>query len=191
MYRRVQMSRFVVIDTETTWVDDVMSIGAVVADDADFSLIDSRYYLIDPYYRAGGMYSSVLHMRGTPREYIAERDEVAADMKQWLWTHSVNTIYAYNASFDKKHLPEFHDFLWHDIMKIAAYRQYNKWIPESAQCCKTGRLKTNYGVESIYRMLSGNSRYNEKHNGWYDAVDELKIMEMLAYPLEVYVKARI
>ena len=31
----------------------------------------------------------------------------------------------------------------------------------------------------------------EKHNGWYDAVDELKIMEMLALPIEMYVHARI
>ena len=185
------MPKFAVIDTETTWTDEVMSIGAVVADSSDFSVIDSRYYLIDPHYRIGGMYSSVLHMRGTPREYTAARHEVVADMKLWLQTHSVNTIYAYNGSFDKKHLPEFRDFLWHDIMKIAAYKQYNDRIPDTMPCCKTGRLKTNYGVESIYRMLSGNRRYCEKHNGWYDALDELKIMEMLAYPLEVYVKARI
>ena len=185
------MSRFVVIDTETTWTDEVMSIGAVVADSSDFSVIDSRYYLIDPHYRIGGMYSYVLNMRGTPKEYIAARREVTSDMKQWLSAHAVNAIYAYNGSFDKKHLPELHDFLWHDIMKIAAYKQYNPRIPESAPCCKTGRLRSDYGVESIYRMLSGDRGYFEKHNGWYDALDELKIMEMLAYPLEVYVKARI
>lgn len=32
---------------------------------------------------------------------------------------------------------------------------------------------------------------DEKHNAWYDAVDELKIMEMLAYPLEAYEITRI
>ena len=45
------MSTFVVIDTETTWTDDVMSIGAVIADSKNYSIIDSRYYLIDPAYR--------------------------------------------------------------------------------------------------------------------------------------------
>ena len=30
------MSRIVVIDTETTWTDEVMSIGAVIADGRDF-----------------------------------------------------------------------------------------------------------------------------------------------------------
>ena len=185
------MSTFAVIDTETTWTDEVMSVGAVIADNSDFSIIDSRYYLIDPEYRSGGMYSGVLRMRGTPKEIISTRNEVMEDMRQWLDSRLVNTIFAYNAAFDKKHLPELVDKPWHDIMKIAAYRQYNDRIPGTATCCKTGRLKSNYGVESIYRMLSGDCRYTEKHNGWYDAVDELKIMEMLALPIEMYVHARI
>ena len=185
------MSTFVVIDTETTWTDDVMSIGAVIADSTDLSVIDSRYYLIDPAFRYGGMYSGVLRMRGTPKEIISARHEMADDMRKWLDSHRVNTIYAYNASFDKKHLPEFCDYRWHDIMKIAAYRQFNDRIPETARCCKTGRLKSDYGVESIYRLLSGNRSYTEKHNGWYDAVDELKIMELLALPIEVYEHAQI
>lgn len=159
------MSRFVVIDTETTWTDQVMSIGAVVADSRDYSVVDSRYYLIDPAYRHGGMYSGVLHMHGTPGEIIAGKQEMASEMREWLASHGVDTIFAYNAVFDKKHMPEFHDFRWHDIMKIAAYRQYNTRIPEMAPCCKTGRLKSDYGVESIYRLLSGDRRYMEKHNG--------------------------
>ena len=183
------MSRIVVIDTETTWTDEVMSIGAVIADGRDFSVIDSRYYLIDPAFRRGGMYSGVLHMRGIPKEIISARHEMAADMRKWLETNSVDSIFAYNALFDKRHMPEFGDYRWHDIMKIAAYRQFNDRIPETALCCKTGRLKSDYGVESIYRMLSGNCGYMEKHNGWRDALDELKIMEMLALPLEIYRKA--
>ena len=185
------MSAFVVIDTETTWRDDVMSMGAVIADSRDFSVIDSKYYLIDPAYQHGGMYSDVLRMRGTPRAIISPRHKMAADMKLWLDKYRVTTIYAYNALFDKKHLPEFGEYRWYDIMKIAAYKQFNNKIPTAAQCCKTGRLKSNYGVESIYRMLSGDCSYMEKHNGWYDAVDELKIMELLEQPIEIYERARI
>lgn len=185
------MSRFVVIDTETTWTDEVMSIGAVVADSRDYRIVDSRYYLIDPAYRRGGMFSSVLHLRGTPEENVASRAKTAADLRAWLSSHGVDSIFAYNALFDKKHMPEFMDFQWFDIMRVAAYRQYNTRIPGTAPCCKTGRLKSNYGVEPIYRMLSGNCRYCEKHNGWFDAADELKIMEMLALPIEMYENARI
>ena len=185
------MSAFVVIDTETTWTDDVMSIGAVIADSMDYSVIDSRYYLIDPEYRYGGMYSGALKMYGTPKKFISARCEVAEDMRHWLDSYSVNTIYAYNAAFDKKHLPEFLDYRWHDIMRVAAYRQFNNRISDIALCFKTGRLKSGYGVECIYRLLSGDCSYMEKHNGWYDAIDELKIMELLALPIEVYEIARI
>ena len=76
-------------------------------------------------------------------------------------------------------------------MRIAAYRQYNKYIPETAPCCKTGRLKSNYGVEPIMHMLTGNGGYQETHNAVNDACDELKIVELLALPLETYECARI
>jgi hypothetical protein len=40
-----------------------------------------------------------------------------------------------------------------DIMRIAAYRQYNDKIPPSVECCKTGKMKRNYGVEPMYLLI--------------------------------------
>ena len=40
------MSRFAVIDTETTWGDEVMSIGTVIAESETFELIEKRYYIL-------------------------------------------------------------------------------------------------------------------------------------------------
>ena len=37
----------------------------------------------------------------------------------------VEWIFAYNACFDRRQLPELGSFSWYDIMKIAAYRQHN------------------------------------------------------------------
>lgn len=185
------MGRIVVIDTETTWTDEVMSIGAVIADSENYQAIDSRYYLITPECRQGGMYSGVLRMNGTPKEICGNRSEIMKNLIDWLDQQGVKSIFAYNATFDKKHIPELHSYNWFDIMRLAAYRQHNKKIPADALCCKTGRLKSNYGVEPMYILLSGNYGYYEKHNGWYDAVDELKIMEMLGHPLEAYEPARI
>ena len=42
------MRKFMVIDTETTWSDKVMSIGAVVADAETIQPIDGRYYILNP-----------------------------------------------------------------------------------------------------------------------------------------------
>ena len=51
------MSRFAVIDTKTTWSDEVMSIGIAIADSIDFGLIDKKYYILTPFKSHGGMYT--------------------------------------------------------------------------------------------------------------------------------------
>ena len=99
----------------------------------------------------------------------------------------IRDLYAYNASFDRNHLPEFSRLRWHDIMSLAAYRQHNRAIPRSAECCSTGRLKRGYGVEPMLRLLSGKTSYQETHNALDDALDELKVMKLLGRPCRDYI----
>lgn len=182
--------KFAVIDTETNWNDEVMSIGVVVADSETKKKIDSVYYIIDPEYRVGGMYSNELRLdeKGVR---VTDRRQALEEIKQWLDTYQVQKLFAYNASFDKKHLPEFSKFEWYDIMRLASYRQYNKSIPSTADCCRTGRLKCGYGVENILKILSNNEDYSETHNAVLDAEDELQIMQLLGHAISEYDIARI
>lgn len=182
------MKRFIVIDTETTWSDRVMSIGAVVADADTIEPLGGRYYILDPECRAGGMYSDRLMYRGAERPVICSRKEALCDIKNYCSAHNICEVFAYNAQFDKSHLPEISDMNWHDIMRLAAYRQYNPMIPRNARLWSTGRLKSGYGVQSILRMLTGDCRYTEAHNALLDAYDELKIMALLGHPIELYGK---
>lgn len=179
------MDKFAVIDTETNWNDEVMSIGVVVADSETKKKIDSVYYIIDPEYRVGGMYSNELRLceKGV---CVADRRRALKEIKQWLNTHHVQKLFAYNATFDKRHLPEYSKYEWYDIMRLAAYRQYNRAIPGSADCYRTGRLKCGYGVENILKMLSNNKGYCETHNAVLDAEDELKIMQLLGHEISKY-----
>lgn len=176
---------FAVIDTETNWNDKVMSIGVVVADSKTKQKIDSVYYIIDPEYRAGGMYADELRLdeKGVR---ITNRGQALKEIKRWLDTYRVQKLFAYNASFDKRHLPEYADYKWYDIMRLAAYRQYNRAIPSSADCYGTGRLKCGYGVESILKMLNDDKGYRETHNAVLDAEDELKIMQLLGHEISQY-----
>ncbi len=183
--------RIVVIDTETNWNDEVMSIGLAVADADTFKCTDLRYYIIEPESLIGGMFSGVMHESGDIREIVSSRREAISDIKNYLKGQGIDSIFAYNARFDKGHLPELGGFEWFDIMRIAAYKQYNFGIPENAECCKTGRLKRGYGVEDILRMIGDDCRYQEVHNAVRDAEDELMIMELLKHPLEIYDCARI
>ncbi len=176
--------RFAVIDTETNWNDEVMSIGVLIARCRNFKKTDSRYYILPSEEKVGGMYSK--SMRNTSHEIITgHRVEVIDDLKILLNSNGVDDLFAYNASFDKNHLPELSDFCWHDIMKVAAYRQHNPCIPDHMPCCKTGRLKRGYGVEPMLRML-GVEDYSETHNAVIDARDELRIMTKLGYDIDFY-----
>ncbi len=188
MERDKMGKNFAVIDTETTWGDDVMSIGVAIAACDTFDLVNKRYYILMPFKNDGGMFSNVLYLE-TP-DLECSREAAMLDLKIFLTQHGVEDIFAYNSLFDYHHLPEFSKYKWFDIIKVAAYRQYNAKIPESAECFKTGKLKRGYGVEDIYRMLSG-AAYSEKHNAISDAVDELAIMRMLGLDYAEYSAARI
>lgn len=179
------MDKFAVIDTETNWNDAVMSIGVVVADSETKEKIDSIYYIIDPEYRVGGMYSYELRPDDETAR-IAGRKQVLKEIREWLDTYKVRKLFAYNASFDRNHLPEYSKYEWYDIMRLAAYRQYNFAIPDTAECYKTGRMKWGYGVEDVLRMLSRNKRYRETHNALLDAQDELEIMRLLGHGISEY-----
>ncbi len=179
------MDKFAVIDTETNWNDQVMSVGIVVADSATKEKIDSVYYIIDPEYKVGGMYSCELRL-DDETAHITNRKQALKEIMEWLDSYSVRKLFAYNASFDRNHLPEYSRYEWYDIIRLAAYRQYNSAIPDTAECYKTGRMKGGYGVEDVLRMLSKNNRYSETHNAVADALDELEIMRLLGYGIEVY-----
>lgn len=179
-----------VLDTETNWENEVMSIGVVVADAATFQAVDRKYYILTPEYKVGGMFSYVLHLRDCEAMECC-REEAMADLEGWLLRSGVTEIFAYNARFDYGHLEELSSFCWYDIMRVAAYRQHNAKIPQAAACCKTGRLKCNYGVEPMLQMLRGDGNYRETHNALFDALDELEIMRLLGLTMDTYTCARL
>ena len=153
------MSRFAVIDTETTWYDRVMSVGAVIADGATLQPLETRYYILDPEFREGGMYASALILRREDKHAFSTREEAMDDLLSCLNAHGAEQVFAYNARFDRAHLPELASFGWYDIMALAAYRTYNPRIPRDAPLYSTGRLRHGYGVEPILRLLSGKSPF--------------------------------
>ena len=180
------MGKFAVIDTETNWADQVMSIGTVIADADTFKLIAAKYHILPIECEIGGMYYDTLFLETPVKPILCTRAEAIADLRVWFDQHRVRSIFAYNACFDRNHLPELRDFDWYDIMRLAAYRKHNPKIPADADCCSTGRLKRGYGVEPMLRLLSGNCTYHESHNALFDALDELKIIRLLEHRLTDY-----
>lgn len=177
---------FAVIDTETNFDDEVISIGVVVSESSFFVPVEKLYLILTPEYKKPAMFSYALNHSGATVDALASRKEAIMRVKQLLSDYCIDSLFAYNAGFDKGHLPEMSGYCWYDIMKLAAYRQFNHSIPSCCDCYSTGRMKCGYGAEEIYRMLSGERRYNEIHNALTDAEDELEIMRLLGHGIEKY-----
>lgn len=173
------MGYFAVIDTETNWEDQVMSIGTVIADENTFRPVDAKYHILPQECAVGGMFYDALFLKTPVKPIPCTREEAMADLSGWLSQAGITSLFAYNACFDRNHLPELGHFSWYDIMRIAIYRQHNPKIPTCADCYSTGRMKRGYGVESMLRLLSGNAAYRETHNALFDALDELEIVRLL------------
>lgn len=188
LYKEKTMPYFALIDTETNWNNELMSIGTVIADCDTFELVKLRYHVLAPEYEVGGMFSDVLFPDNRIKPILCHRTEAVKDLILLLKEYGVKSVFAYNAAFDRNLLPELNMFDWYDIMKIAAYRQYNRKITGYDDCYKTGRLKHGYGVEAMLRRLSGDDTYFETHNALYDALDELEIMRLLGYAPDWYIK---
>lgn len=185
------MGYFTVIDTETNWYDEVMSVGIVLAEEDTMEAVDCKYYIFPEQAQSGGMYDAVLDLVSEEKTVVCSRREAMQEICLWLKQLKVSRIFAYNASFDCKHLPELSWLMWYDIMKIAAYRQHNPFIPSDAPCCSTGRLKRRYGVEPMLQLLMHDCSYCETHNALLDASDELKMMKLLGRRINAYECARI
>ena len=184
------MGRFAVIDTETNWADQVMSIGTAIADTDSFQLLEAKYHILPIECQVGGMYSDTLFLETPVKPILCTREEAIADLKAWFAHHAVTSIFAYNACFDRNHLPELRSFDWHDITRLAAYRQHNPKIPATAELCSTGRMKRGFGVEPMLQLLSGKGAYRETHNAFFDALDELEIVQLLGHPFRDYPKLK-
>ena len=182
------MGKVAVIDTETNWADQVMSIGTIIADEVTFAPVAVKYHIFPIECGIGGMYCDALFLDTPVPPVSCSREEAMGDLSCWLSQQAVTSIFAYNACFDRNHLSELLWLDWYDIMRLAAYRQHNPKIPCTADRFRTGRLKRGYGVEAILRMLSGNPTYQETHNALLDALDELTIMRLLERPLANYQK---
>ncbi len=185
--------RIAVIDTETNYEDEVISIGVAIANDK-YKLIDTLYLIIYPECEKPAMYASQLYHPSTKANLASYRVDVIENLKKFLDKYDVDSLYAYNANFDKGHLRELNNYNWYDIMKVAAYKQYNNTITEFDYVCKTGRLKSGYGVEEILNRLRSKyhkKSYSEVHNALSDSIDELEVMELLGHGLDVYEVARI
>ena len=181
---------YAIIDVETCFERNVISVGVIITDDISFMPRDFKYYRIPEQENAPAMFADSLELGdfiSNPNEYEMKVKYIEAieGIKDFLSGYSVENLFAYNAGFDKGRLPELRAYRWHDIIEKAAYKQFNNKIPADSVFYGTGRLVRGYTVEDMYRLLV-KPRYRETHNALMDTLDELEIMKALGYRVGEY-----
>ena len=88
------MGYIAVIDTETNWIDQVMSIGTVIAERDSFRMVDARYQVLTPEYEIGGMYEATLFADPKLRPEMCSRPEAISSLKSWFASYDVREIFA-------------------------------------------------------------------------------------------------
>lgn len=184
----------VVIDVETNYQNEVFSVGIVIADSTNFKSIDKKYWIIKNNLKVGGMYARNI-LAPLPLEFREEtifletRKEMIVYLIKFLKYYEVKNWFSYT-KFDFRHLPELHkSFKHNDISIFAKNKQFNKYIPLNAETSKNGDLKRGWKAEDIYRMLTKDENYFETHNALLDAIDELRIMELLNLDIETFLNS--
>ncbi|WP_462088315.1 hypothetical protein [Mesomycoplasma hyopneumoniae] len=183
-----------VIDVETNYQNEVFSVGVVIADSTNFKSIDKKYWIIKNNLKVGGMYARNI-LAPLPLEFREEtifletRKEMIVYLIKFLKYYEVKNWFSYT-KFDFRHLPELHkSFKHNDISIFAKNKQFNKYIPLNAETSKNGDLKRGWKAEDIYRMLTKDENYFETHNALLDAIDELRIMELLNLDIETFLNS--
>ncbi len=176
---------FAVLDVETNWNNEVMSIGVVVADCETFAAVDKKYYVIYPECRVGGIYSSVLRDINNDLICDCSREQAIDGINKLMSQYGVCDILAYNAPFDYKCLHELHNYVWRDILPIAANRNFNDKLPDNCEYFSTGLLKSGRGLQNVMRLVYF-CGFTEQHNALQDSLDELQLMQLVNQPLSAY-----
>ena len=158
-----------------------MSIGTVISDVEAFAALEMKYHILPIECQIGGMYYNTLFLYTPVKPSLCTRAKAMRDLRIWFRQHGVQSIFAYNACFDRNRLPELRSFDWHNIMRLAAYRQHSPEIPTDSDYFSTGKLKRGYGVEPMLWLLSGDRIYREMHNALLDAADELEIIWVMGH----------
>lgn len=196
----IPKNTFAVLDTETTWnmpgnlkfgtkyKDTVFSVGVVIADAKTFEMCHVAYYILTPECTENGMYAGELKLAPEKITKKCTREECINELNALFGKYHVKDIFAYNAGFDFRYMPELSAYTWRDIMKKAAYQDSNPWLKSYSyeHFYSTGRLKSGYGVEDMCQLLKGDEFFYETHCAIFDSIDELFIIKQLSYPIEEY-----
>ncbi len=182
--QNINTDTIAIISVKTNSMGHAIAIGVAVIDANQWQLQQAQYYIISDellcYYTYDNIYLSHVY-----KSYFGKLGDVENHIRKTLTKYQITNIYAYNAQFVCKTCPGLHMYYWYDIMKIAAYKQYNSYLPSNIDYLDNGRIKYKYNIPHIMEYLNI-SYFRYVDHALYDVLDELRIMKTLNININTY-----
>lgn len=204
------MAKILVLDTETT------SLNKPFCYDAGYIIIDSEtghiekeeHFIIEQNWHNLPLFESAYYKEKRP-QYVSLMRTRKAQLVKWghmtktlnrdIKTYNITDVYAYNSDFDDnvftfncdwfKTINPLDNIAVHDIWGYAS--EFITNTPKYRAFCEEHKLFTETGnysgsAESVYKFITNNPEFEEKHMGLYDSQIECMILlECLARGAEL------
>ena len=119
------------------------------------------------------------------KTYYGCHKDIENHIRKLLNKYKITNIYTYNGIFIFKKLPGLKQYHWYDIIKVAAYKQYNYKLLDNLPFREDGRLLCNCSIKEIMQILTKTYFYYTDH-ALYDTFDIARIMSLINLPIEQY-----
>lgn len=179
---------FAIIDTKTNYYGNAISIGVVVVN-SHFEIQQAQYYLIPEELIHDHNHKDDFDIIHVYKTYFGRLFDCENHIRTLMNQYNITNIYAYNAFYVKKSLPEMNNYNWFDIAKVATYKQYNHELPLDADYDENGQL-LRYAMKNVIELMM-KTYYKCVNHALYNALDELKIMKLIGLPIEKYSHTKI
>lgn len=178
------------------------ALGIVVIDRDTLAVTEKKYFLcsdcIGENIPIDNLCPYELEIKETGEEItIIDRGDMEKAICGWLKDHDIHEFLFYGGGTDKRCLsPVIKDLGigWFDVSYIAAYQQRNPRLQMLGMPANyfsgTGRLTCGYGLQDMYRMMTGSRTYERSYNAIEEAKDILVIINMIGVPLSAYEKGK-
>lgn len=194
------MSNKMILDTEATGLDKPFcyDVGYCILDTNKMLIVEEKHFVIEQIWHNLPLFESAYYKEKRPL-YIQLMRQHKAVMNKWgyimremyrdIKKYGITDVYAYNSDFDDKVFTFNCDWYKcnnpldtiaiHDIWGYASHiithlETYKNFCEENKLFTESGNYKTS--AESVYRFITNDSTFEEKHMGLYDAQIETAIL---------------
>ena len=174
-----------IIDAKLNFIDEIISIGIAIVDAKTFKVKTAEYFLVPEELIIDGFNNDNITIAHTYQTYFGAHKDIENHIRKLLNQYNITNIYTFNGKFIYRKLAGLQKYHWYDIIKVAAYKQYNYKLPDNLMFNDQGRLLYKCNIKDLMEILTKTYFYYTNH-ALYDTLDIARMMSLIDLPIEQY-----